>query len=288
MESIMKKEKPSTTARKVALNIITLGAIPEMDKVLPPGTVDATAELLVASGVVKPTLVRWSRSPKMVSVYQAFDWMMPGQFEAFGHRKAFCEQQVRKGIGIGVSQVLMLGAGYDTLGWRLAQEFTGVNFFEIDHPATAHLKSIGIKSMGQQDNIHLIVEDLGKQKLVDVLKDNESWDPSAKTVIIAEGLLMYLQQDAVRDLFNQCSTISGAGSRVVFTYIGTSVDGRPDAGPWKGLVLWILKVFGEPWRWSISPHELTHFLEVTGWINSPELNGAKDKYGIEFFAVARK
>lgn len=66
--------------------------------------------------------------------------MMPGQFVAFAHRKAFCERQVREGIGAGASQVLVLGAGYDTMGWRLAPEFSGVSFFEIDHPATARLK----------------------------------------------------------------------------------------------------------------------------------------------------
>ena len=46
------------------------------------------------------------------------DWMLPGQFEAFAHRKAFCERQVRDGIDAGATQILVLGAGYDTLGWR--------------------------------------------------------------------------------------------------------------------------------------------------------------------------
>ena len=110
----MRKARPSRTARKVALNIVTLGATPGMDEVLPTGIVDATATLLVESGAVGATAVRWSRSRKMVSVYKAFDWMMPGQFEAFAHRKAFCEHQVRAGIGAGASQILVLGAGYDT------------------------------------------------------------------------------------------------------------------------------------------------------------------------------
>ncbi len=57
-ENIMQKYKPSTTARKVALNIVTLGAKPRMDEVLPPGIVETTAELLVASGVISATGVR--------------------------------------------------------------------------------------------------------------------------------------------------------------------------------------------------------------------------------------
>ena len=71
------KERPSKTARKVALNIVTLGAKPGMDEVLPADIVDATATLLVESGAVGATAVRWSRSRRMVSVYMAFDWMMP-------------------------------------------------------------------------------------------------------------------------------------------------------------------------------------------------------------------
>jgi len=42
----------------------------------------------------------------MARLYDAFDWMMPGQFEAFAERKAFCERQVRQGIAAGAPQVL--------------------------------------------------------------------------------------------------------------------------------------------------------------------------------------
>jgi methyltransferase (TIGR00027 family) len=280
----MRKARPSRTARKVALNIVTLGSKQGMDEILPTGIVDATATLLVESGAVGETAVRWSRSRKMVSVYRAFDWMMPGQFEAFAYRKAFCEHQVRAGA----SQVLVLGAGYDTLGWRLAPEFPGVDFFEIDHPATVRLKARGIDAMGRQANHHLISEDLGKRKLVDVLHANEVWDSTAPTVIVAEGLLMYLPFEAVEALFRQCSAISGAGSRIAFSYVGTRADGRPDAGPWTGLVLWILKVSGEPWLWSLRPEKLHPFLEGNGWTNFSDSMMSDRRYGVEFFGVAVK
>ncbi len=284
----MRKETPSKTARKVALNIVTLGSKPGMDGVLPPGVVEATEELLVASGAVGEAGVRFSRSRTAVAIYEAFDWMMPGQFEAFAHRKAFCEHQVREGIGAGASQVLVLGAGYDTLGWRLAPEFPGVGFFEIDHPATARLKAKGIAELGQRDNLHLIQEDLGERGLVEVLTANDSWDRTAASVVVAEGLLMYLPPAAPRDLFGQCAEIAGAGSRIAFTYIGTGIDGRPDAGRWTGLVLWLLKASGEPWLWSMRPKEMAHFLEETGWTNAPDLVGESSRRGVEFLGVGIK
>ena len=284
----MRKDKPSRTAYKVALNVVTLGAKPEMNKFLPPGIVQATEKLLVASGAAGERTVRWSGSQRMVSVYEAFDWMLPGQFEAFAHRKAFCERQVREGIGGGATQILVLGAGYDTMGWRLAPEFSGVTFFEIDHPATARLKDRGIDAMGRRKNLCLIAEDLGKRQLVDILKTNKSWEQSARTVIVAEGLVMYLPPEAVRDLFCQCAVVAGVGSRIAFSYIPTGADGRPDAGRWAGLMLWLQKVVGEPWTWSIRPEELGLFLEETGWTIALEQKGTARKHGVEFYAVAMK
>ena len=284
----MHKDKPSKTARKIALCIVTLGAKSGMDRYLAPGIVQATETLLVASGAVGIRIIRWARSQLAVSIYEAFDWMMPGQFEAIAHRKAFCERQVRDGISEGATQVLVLGAGYDTMGWRLAPEFPGVNFFEIDHPATARLKAKGIKEMGQRKNLCLIAEDLGKRKLADVLNANESWVQNAQTVIISEGLLMYLSSEAVRDLFCQCAEITGVSSRIAFTYIPTGADGRPDAGRCTGLMLWGQKIIGEPWLWSIHPEKLGLFLKESGWTIAPMLEGIPRKHGLEFYTVAIK
>jgi methyltransferase (TIGR00027 family) len=283
----MKDVKPSKTAYKVALNILTLGEKPEMAGILPPGIVDATEKLLIASDAVGARTIRWSRSAWMIRVYEAFDWMMPGQFEAFAYRKAFCERQVQKVIAAGTTQVLVLGAGYDTMGWRLAPRFANVSFFEIDHPATASLKAAGIEKMGLRSNLHLIAVDLGERKLIDVLFEDENWNQAAPTIILAEGLLQYLPPQAVQGLFTQCAAVS-TESRIAFTYIPTGPDSRPDTGPWTNLVLWLLKNSGEPWLWSIRPEALGHFLEISGWTNAPELVGDRSKHGVELYAVATK
>jgi len=53
----MRKDKPSRTALKVALNIVTLGSKPAVEAILPAGIVDATLELLAAS-----TQKNWGRT----------------------------------------------------------------------------------------------------------------------------------------------------------------------------------------------------------------------------------
>lgn len=284
----MRKNKPSRTAYKVAIGILTLSLKPGMEDVLPLNIAEATEKLLVASGAAPASMVRLAKSPKMLPIYQAFDWMMPGQFEALGYRKAFCERQVREAISAGAKQVLVLGAGYDTLAWRLASELPSVNFFEIDHPATARLKAKGIEAMGRKNNLHLIAEDLGQYMLVDVLNSNPLWDPNEQTVIVAEGLVMYLPPAAVKELFRQCSEVVGPGSRLAFSYIPAGADGRLDVGKWTGLMLWLQKMTGEPWLWGIRQADLGTFLEPLGWKYNQDRARGTLRYGVERFVVAEK
>ena len=75
---------------------------------------------------------------------------------------------------------------------------------------------------------------------------------------------------------------------VTFSYIPAGADSRLDVGRWTGLMLWLQKVIGEPWLWSIRPEELGLFLEETGWTIATALAGATRKHGVEFFAVATK
>jgi hypothetical protein len=53
-------------------------------------------------------------------------------------------------------------------------------------------------------------------------------------------------------------------------------------------MLYLQKVVGEPWQWSIRPQELGEFLEETGWAISHEEAGGARKHGVEFYAMATK
>ena len=55
-------------------------------------------------------------------------------------RKRWIESRVRAAIADGASQLVVLGAGFDTLGVRLAVERPDFRVVEIDHPATLAVK----------------------------------------------------------------------------------------------------------------------------------------------------
>jgi methyltransferase (TIGR00027 family) len=285
---LKKKQKASQTALKVGLNIIALQHVDKMKDILPEGIVEATYQLLSASGATSQKRLNKHLSPEIVSLYKKFDWILPGQFEVFGFRKAFFEECVLKALSDGVEQVLVLGAGFDTLCYRLCRNFPNVNFFEIDNPQTALSKIKGIKKLGESNNHFIIPEDLSMKALSDVLGNNSFWNPNSKTIITAEGLLQYLPQNSVQELFKQCNQITGNESKITFTYIGKGPDGRPYAGPKTGLMLWLLKVTGEPWLWSTNMDELIILLSDCGWEYAYDLIGENYKRGIEYFGCARK
>lgn len=281
----MKKKKPSHTAMKVALNIIALSHVESVKKDLPPGIVEATTELLKASGAAPLKRIRQHQSPDIVKLYKKFDWLLPGQFESFGYRKAFMEKSVRDSITNGAEQVLVLGAGYDTTGYRLSREFPAVNFFEIDEPATASMKITGLKKLGAAGNLFVIPEDLGKKRLSDVLEADSNWKKNKKTVFTAEGLLQYLDRESVIGLFKECHKNSGEGSRIAFTYIGSRPDGGPDAGPHSRLMVLLMNLFGEPWLWWAKGDELKNILNESGWEFPPGVTGREFRK-IEYYTSA--
>lgn len=282
----MRKDVPSRTARKVAINVVMLGSQSGTDRLLPSGSAEATARLLVAAGAVRERTVRLAQRPSMVGFARWFDWMMPGQFEAFARRKQFCESEVRRAIEAGATQVLVLGAGYDTLAWRIAPAFPDVRFYEIDHPATARAKAKGVAELGPRENLHLLAEDLAHERLSDVLTRAPGWEGIADSVVVAEGLLMYLPEAAVRELFRQIAASSGPGSRVVFSYVGLGGDGRPYAGPWSRLARWTVSLMGEPWLWGHPAATLDDFLRPCGWQQIPLCDGNTARAGVEYFSVA--
>ncbi len=74
----------------------------------------------------------------------------------------------------------------------------------------------------------------------------------------------------------------------MFSYARSGVGGKPDLGRWCPFVLWILRLAGEPWLWSIRPDEFEAFLNRAGWTHESLLTNARQKRGVEYFDVATR
>lgn len=177
---------------------------------------------------------------------------MPHIFAHYAARKVTIEREVREALSAGFGQVVVVGAGFDTLGIRLAEEMPEFTVFEIDHPSTQHVK----KNRGPKTRVQYIAADLRHKSVSQALAETE-FKPDLPVVFVLEGLLMYLDEGNVRALFED---LRGSHRRVVFTAMNLDENGRPGfKSQSKNLHSW-LERRGEPFLWGCRPERMGEFL----------------------------
>jgi methyltransferase (TIGR00027 family) len=276
----MKQGRISQTALKVALGLITLSVKDDWAHRLPPGLVEITERLLLASESpgYGPRLMSASKKPWMIRVYQFQDRMMPGQWEGFGYRKIFIQKQVEAAIKQGALQVLVVGAGFDTLCLRLAPQHSQVQFFEVDHPATSAAKAKGVALEGQPENMIQIAADLSEHALSKVLSEDARWQTSQPSVLVMEGLLQYLADDEVGGLLREAAACTAPGSRIALTH---AIPGE------RKILSTMVRLVGEPWKSVVRSEDLPKYVEGTGWTVMSDVD-TDSAHGVERYAVAER
>ncbi len=161
----------------------------------------------------------------------------------------------------GATQLVILGAGYDTRAYRLPAA-ARARVFEVDHPDTQARKVGPIAAaLGRLPgnvtfvSVDFAVDDLGARVA------DAGLDPDARTFYIWEGVLGYLEPAAIDATLRWMGATGGPGTRVVFTYVDKSaIDGLNSDAPWVQAV----GRAGEPFRTGLDPDGLEEFLAARG------------------------
>ncbi|MFH1723902.1 MAG: SAM-dependent methyltransferase [Elusimicrobiota bacterium] len=263
----MRANRLSHTAVKIAKGMVYLGRDPETARFLPRGAAECSEKLLTHAGLMKS----WEKSLYRAPWFRGFMGFMERRMMhgplIFSLRKRFIEDETRDAISKGATQVLSVGAGLDTLCVRLSAEFPEVTFVEADHPATHAVKRPAVEAMGAtRANLHMLGVDLASTTLRAALSPSGLWKTDARGVIVAEGVLMYLQEAAVSSLLEDARHSVGAGSRLLFTYLKKDAAGRIRVGRLGFLMRASLRVIGEALNWGVRDRdELRKLLELRGW-----------------------
>ena len=183
---------------------------------------------------------------------------IPGILLHYALRKKCIRQLARSALDSGVSQIVILGAGFDPLCSELQQEVPNAEFWEIDHPATQRHKvrvcaEIGIERM------HFVAIDLSTAGFDREALISSGFDPAKRTFWIAEGLLMYFPGDIVSSLIKTLSSFSSAGSQLAFTFMEKQ-HGRIRFDSQTKLVDWWLRTRSEPFLWGATRSEFPEFV----------------------------
>ena len=261
----MRDGRASQTAIRIAQLIVHLSQRPSYRSLIPPDTAAATRALLASTGLLRLPTRLALRSPLTPPLIWVLDRVMGGGTTIhFPLRKCFIEDSVRDAIRDGAERLLVIGAGLDTLALRLASEQPALHAVEVDHPASSATKARGISGAGLgSPNLTLVAKDLSVHPLSSALSE-AGWQ-RGPSVVVAEGLLMYLPPDAVRALFSALHAQTGPGSRVVFTWLPRS-RGDMLLSP---IIRAGVALVGEPVRFSVSLAGLSELLEDTGWVLLP-------------------
>ena len=185
--------------------------------------------------------------------------MVPGIAHHYVLRKQYIEATANQAIQDGVSQVVSLGAGFDTLLWRLHRSHPDITFIEIDHPATSAVKREALEADGNMgDNLHLLAVDLGEKALLGVLQKFTAFDPDRPTLFICEGVLMYLHLAAIETLLETLRRLTRHPVQFVFTAVSPISSPYSNTGPLLKVYLFFKK---EPLNWTIERQDLPEFLQ---------------------------
>ncbi|HEY0065043.1 MAG TPA: SAM-dependent methyltransferase [Telluria sp.] len=256
----MKENKPSNTALIVAGGLQLATDTRALAHLMPAEAIDRGAQLLRA---VHPRLAALLRQPWFRRIaLLAERATLPGISLHFALRKRRLRTLAHDAVQGGCRQVVVLGAGLDTLCAELLGAYAHLRCFEIDHPATQLQKRAAAGPQGPA--IVYLGVDLARQPLASVLAQCPAFEPNAPTLFVAEGLLMYVPLDAVATLFRQMAQ-AAPESRVAFTWLEPQADGRPNFSRRSRLIDFWLKLRGEPFMSGMRRADLPGFLTANGF-----------------------
>ena len=264
----MKNDRPSGTARLIARSLVLLSFNPALTGIVSPQAVEASLCFLAAGGEDTERFRRLAGRRWFQAILGFIERRtLPGILIHYALRKRCIEEAVRRSLEAGTAQVVVLGAGFDTLALRLHTEYPQTAFWEIDHPATQQVKQRALAAWDQPgDNLRLVPQDLAAGNMKDALASQPAFRPERDTFFVAEGLLMYLKSETVTGIFRDIRECSGNGSQFAFTFLEPQPDGRVNFARSSQFIDRWLRLRGETFQWGLKQDEAAAYLHAQGYI----------------------
>jgi methyltransferase (TIGR00027 family) len=188
------------------------------------------------------------------------DMRAPGARTSAIARTCFIDELVRKTVGEGVRQVVLLGAGFDCRAHRMP-ELRESRVFEVDRAETQQWKRAHLRG-AQRGDVHYVAVDFQRDD-VGALLAAAGWDAAQPTLFIWEGVTNYLSEGAVTEVLSFIGR-SAPGSTVVFTYIhGGLLDGTVRFAGGERMMRNV-RAMGEPWTFGLHPQAVASFVARAG------------------------
>lgn len=248
----MKNQQASHTARLIARSQYLAACDAELKQLVPEGVKEFSRRCLSENGRRDWIFYAEQRPLVRSLLFWAEDVCLPGIITHYLVRKLQIEEWVTDAINEGCERIVVIGAGFDSLCWRLHSRHQDVEFIELDHPATQASKRL---AMDFAPNLIL--------KELDLTEDLPSAVVEAgpvKTCYVMEGLTMYLTEQQITNLFADLSHLSEDQSQMVFTMMEEDKDGDIQFRNEHPMVKRWLRLRSEPFLWGSNRQQVSEIL----------------------------
>lgn len=192
---------------------------------------------------------------------EADDWRGSRLQSFIAVRHRFAEDSLATAVRRGTRQVVVLGAGLDTLAYRFPDP--EVRFFEVDFPATGSWKRerLAASAIAVPDTVAYVGVDFESEPFLAALL-REGFDAAAPAFFVWLGVVPYLSRDAVEATLRAIGTVPGG--EVVFDHTEPSGDVPQEAVADRQRLEARVADLGEPLTTGWRPAELHALLTGVG------------------------
>jgi methyltransferase (TIGR00027 family) len=143
-------------------------------------------------------------------------------------RSRIAEDALNMAVDAGTTQLVVLGAGLDTLAYRTPLAGR-LRIFEVDHPATQARKRemLAAAAIAEPETLSFVPVDFEREKLSERL-DAANFKSDERSFFSWLGVVPYLTEDAIFSTLGFIAQLPG-GAEVVFDYVNPATS-IPAAG----------------------------------------------------------
>lgn len=181
-----------------------------------------------------------------------------GFWAALATRTRYFDEQVTTALDDGITQVVVVAAGFDARAWRFARD--GAAFFEVDHPATQARKRRRAPAGGPT----YVGVDMAADDPAPALA-SAGFDWSSPALFTVEGVTMYLEEDEVRRFLARLAGRAAPGSRLAVNFSAPQGTGGDEDRRRQRVLGLVGRLDGESFRSGRDVADPAALVASSGW-----------------------
>ncbi len=178
-------------------------------------------------------------------------------------RTRFIDELMERAVRGGATQLVILGAGFDTRAHRFTELLKDTTVIEVDYGATQEYKKQRVEAAlgGAPANLVYAPIDFARESLGEVLR-RAGFQRARKTYYICEGVSMYVPEEGMKETLRAIAAESAPGSALLLEYLnrgGLELLRKYPTGMIKNAFDW-----GEPFVFGVPDGQDREFFREAG------------------------